>query len=342
MRGLLNENQKIEILVLRKHLLENHIDIEPILLPKSVFMFSRIKKFEGLKFRAWDLPSLRNINKKILRNDSQTIIVRLEKSMFSIVILCIALVKLKKEVVVYHQRSIPEDSYILRLIQALLFKFMKWKCISPVKKDSYQGPLEYECWIPFATSVSSRITTISNQQNRLSIVTIGKLVDRKNINLVIEIFQKLNSSIFELCIIAENTTMEHSRTKSKLKDIIEVKSKITFMENIDHQRVRSKLEQSHIFLLLSQNEPASVSNLEAMASGNLIIVGRDNGTANYIQDKKGGYIVNYKEDEVIEILRLIEERPDMVAEMGRVNLNDVKKNFENSVVSKLLIKFIEQ
>ncbi len=341
-KGLLNDEQKIEIFALRAHSLENHTNLEPILLPKSALMFSREKQFEGPNFRAWDVPSLRKLYKKISRNKSQTIIVRLEKSMFSIVILGIALFKLKKQVLIYTQRAIPEENNLLRFIQAILYKFMNWKWISPVKKESYQAVIDHQCWIPFATNLSERLTFATDEQNILKIVTIGKLVSRKNLSLVIKIFQKLDSSSFALDIIAENSTMEHKRIKSNLNNMIKTGGKISLIENIDHLDVRKRLEQSHIFLLLSQNEPASVSNLEAMASGNLVIIGRDNGTANYIQDRKGGFIVDYNEEEILKILRRVEQNPSIIEEMGKINISEVAKNFEQSVVSEKLLKFINQ
>ncbi len=339
-KGLLKDKQEIEILVLRVNSLENHSDVRPILLPKSFLMFSKIKWFMGSSFSAWDIPSLRILYKKITKNNSQVLIIRLEKSMFSVVVLSIALIKIKRQVLIYTQRSVPEDNIWLRIIQIVLYKSMNWKWISPVKKDNYQSTLEYQRWIPFATNVSHKSTFLSDQENEIKIVTIGKLVSRKNLDMIIEIFQELDSSIFKLEIISENSTEEHNKTKLNLKNKINIGSKIKFIENVEHNFVRKILEKSHIFILLSQKEPASVSNLEAMASGNLIIIGRDNGTANYIQDRKGGYIVAYNKEEVKEILREIEKNPDIITEMGTNNIYEVEKNFENSIVSHQLLSFI--
>jgi glycosyltransferase involved in cell wall biosynthesis len=340
-KGLLKDKQEIEILALRASSLENHLDVEPILLPKSFLMFSKIKWFKGSNFSAWDIPSIRILYKKITKNNSQVLIVRLEKSMFSMVVLSIALLKIKRQVLIYTQRSVPEENIWLRIIQIILYKSMNWKWISPVKKDNYQSTLEYQCWIPFATNVSDKPTFLSDQKSKIKIVTIGKLVPRKNLNLVIEIFQELNSPKFELEIISENSTEEHYRTKLNLKNMIKNGSKINFIENVEHHIVRKILEKSHIFILLSQKEPASVSNLEAMASGNLVIIGRDNGTANYIQNRKGGYIVDYIKEEVTKILREIENNPELITEMGTSNIREVEKKFENSIVSQQLLSFIQ-
>jgi hypothetical protein len=78
-------------------------------------MFSKIKWFEGPNFSAWDVPSIRILYKKITKNSSQVLIVRLEKSIFSVVVLSIALLKLKRHVLIYTQRSVPEDNIWLRI-----------------------------------------------------------------------------------------------------------------------------------------------------------------------------------------------------------------------------------
>jgi glycosyltransferase involved in cell wall biosynthesis len=57
-----------------------------------------------------------------------------------------------------------------------------------------------------------------------------------------------------------------------------------------------KLKKCDIFLLLSDLEPASISNIEAMSFGKPIIIKIGNGTANYLNNGLGGYILHNFDD----------------------------------------------
>ena len=56
--------------------------------------------------------------------------------------------------------------------------------------------------------------------------------------------------------------------------------------NLNHQETLDKIKDCDIFLLLSDSEPASISNIEAMAFGKPIIIKSGNGTANYLNKKE--------------------------------------------------------
>jgi len=99
-----------------------------------------------------------------------------------------------------------------------------------------------------------------------------------------------------------------------------LKNKIKLTYNLNHQEVLNKIKECDIFLLLSDSEPASISNIEAMAFGKPVIIKSGNGTANYLNKKLGGFIVSNFDDFSEKISYLIRE----VKERERFGTNNIK------------------
>ena len=66
--------------------------------------------------------------------------------------------------------------------------------------------------------------------------------------------------------------------------------------NQEHAQALLKIEQCDVFVLMSEQEPASVSNLESMSFGKPVIIKSGNGTANYLKNGHGGFIVSSTEE----------------------------------------------
>ena len=339
--GLIQFDQKIELFVLRVHKLEDHSSTFPIMMPKSRLMFWQKNSFEGNSLKWNDLPSIRFLMHNIRKFDKNFVVVRVERSLFSLVILLIAMIKFKKEIILYNQRPIPEKSFTLRVIQKMMFILLKWRWITPViqsRNENSSSP--YSKWIPFTTKDGRIFEGKYEVMNKVEIITIGKLQKRKNLNLVVEVFQSLPNYSFQLTLIVENTTPEHNKAKIELIEKIRFNTNIEIIQNLTNQEVLNKLSKSHIFILLSDMEPASISNLEAMAFGNLVVIGEDNGTANYLDNGKGGFIVSYDKSEIIEKMRFVLENRFLIEKMGHHNIRQVEKHFNPNKVSKILIEFI--
>ena len=339
--GLIQFDQKIELFVLRVHKLEDHSSILPIKMPKSRLMFWQKNSFEGNSLKWNDLPSIRFLMQNIRKFDRNFVVIRVERSLFSIATLFVAMVKFKTEVVLYHQRPIPEKSFLLRLIQKMMFVLLKWRWISPVtqcRNKNFNSP--YSKWIPFTMKNRGILNGKYEVMNKIEIVTIGKLVKRKNLDLVIEVFQSLPNLSFQLTLVVENTTLEHNKAKIELIEKIRFNTNIEIIQNLTNQEVLDKLSKSHVFILLSDMEPASISNLEAMAFGNLVVIGKNNGTANYLDNGKGGFIVSYDKSEIIEKMRFVLENRFIIEKMGHHNIREVEKHFNPNKLSKTLIEFI--
>jgi len=95
------------------------------------------------------------------------------------------------------------------------------------------------------------------------ITTVGRLVDYKNVDKLIQAFIKMNRSSWKLKIVGDGPEMK------KLKLVSKSHPNISFTGWINHEGERFKkiLNQSKIFSLLSNSESQGISVIEAMSAG---------------------------------------------------------------------------
>ena len=139
------------------------------------------------------------------------------------------------------------------------------------------------------------------KNDKLRIITLSKLIKRKNINLVIKALSKVNFD-FEYSIYGEG------KEQQKLEKLIKkynLKNKIKIYSYINHENIWDKLDKNNIFILPSVNETFGISYLEAMSRGLIAIGTKNTGIDGIIQNNKNGYLINPKINEIKEILEKI-------------------------------------
>ena len=182
----------------------------------------------------------------------------------------------------------------------MLSKSNSWIGLNSVKKVSVD-----KFFVPFGMPLRLSHPQNSNQDinvNELKFLTIGKFQHRKNhldtVKYLLSNYKFCNSEA-TLEIIGEASTSEHFKLLKELKDFISSNNlgkKISVSTNLSHPEVLSKIEDCDVFLMLSHDEPASISNIEAMSFGKPLILKSGNGTANYMSNGRGGFIVNTQEE----------------------------------------------
>jgi hypothetical protein len=76
-----------------------------------------------------------------------------------------------------------------------------------------------------------------------------------------------------------------------------------------------------------------------MAGGNALILGKDNGTFNYL-DENGGFIVDYELENITQILVKLLGNRILLKKMGKYNLDKVQKHFHSTKVSKTFLDYL--
>ena len=124
--------------------------------------------------------------------------------------------------------------------------------------------------------------------SRLRLVTIGSLIPRKGIDIIIHAISKINNDIdIELKIIGDGPK------KNILKQLVQnlgLEKTVRFSGNLPHTEVPECLAESDILILSSYSEGRPNVVLEAMATGLPVIASDIDGVRELIRDGENGLL----------------------------------------------------
>jgi glycosyltransferase involved in cell wall biosynthesis len=140
-------------------------------------------------------------------------------------------------------------------------------------------------------------------------------------------------------IIGEVSDSEHFKVLDEVNTYVlenHLENKILISVNINHDEVLKKIGESDIFILMSDSEPASISNLEAMSFGKPVLIKSGNGTANYLNNQSGGFIIDSPE-EFDQRINYFFDHPEFLSLCRTENLLTVKKLLDPELVARKLL-----
>ncbi len=174
------------------------------------------------------------------------------------------------------------------------------------------------------------ILKTKNPKEKLKIITISRLIKRKNIDMIIKALSKLKVD-FQYDIYGEG---EEKTKLLKLTKKYNLESKINFHGKINHGLIWEKLDNADVFILPSKDETFGLCYLEAMARGLIVIAKKNESMDNIIENNKNGFLIENK-DEIKNILENLDinKKQEMV--------DNVIKNIQNFEKENVMKKYIE-
>lgn len=157
--------------------------------------------------------------------------------------------------------------------------------------------------------------------DKVEFVSIGALVECKNHETLIRAFDdKLLRQRGKLRIVGVGPLKkqyEHLVSNMQLGNVVE------FVGQVPHDLVFQMLDQSHVFVLLSE-ENFSVAAVEAMGKGLPVVLSESTGVAEVVTDGVQGFVVqNEKRKDpkyISSILRQFVIEPSLIPRMSRASL----------------------
>ena len=311
-----------------------------------------VEYFKVLIFRGFKLSNFSILFKQIQRVQPKLIFFRFELNFTSLVFL-INIFLSREKFVIYLQWPLHGLGLIRRVIRRILSFLLRVPIITPVlstsdswigkeiSDKSHQGVF----FVPFGMPIRNLVSEFSSRPpnlQALKFLSIGKFQHRKNHLETIQNFlsnSNFSSTEATLEIVGEVSTLEHSTVLNQIIDFIEsnnLEEKIIISTNKGHEEVLRKLENCDIFVLMSDSEPASISHLEAMSFGKPVIIKSGNGTANYLNHGKGGFILSTP-IEFNEGLNYFFEHQEFLNSCKLENLFSVKKFMDPAEVASQLM-----
>ncbi len=240
--------------------------------------------------------------------------------------LAVVTAKLNGCTVVYYTQAAlhrPLDS-----LRRFVNSFRAWAAgahwITPVlgDPDRYPPAVGAMCYVPFVmepqTAPDKRTWFAGDAVNVLS---IGKFQRRKNHGLLLRAIDRLSARRpVRATVIGECTTAEHREELARLRRIGDAEGlgdRIRFETNLPYAEVQEEFARHDVFVLVSRDESAAVSHLEAMAHSLPVICSDANGTKCYVRPGENGFIVRTGDGEDLERrLEAIVSDRDRLVEMG--------------------------
>jgi glycosyltransferase involved in cell wall biosynthesis len=349
--GLKSLNVNYKVVVQTKSLYEDY----SLCVPEKIDPRSNNYKFSN--FNKMNFSSYCLLYKKIRSIKPSIIVFRLEMNFTSFLMLA-NIIFSRIPFIIYDQWPIVGISRLKKFIRFILNTFLQTPIITPVYSyiDEWIGnsiAKSFECkkvnFLPFGMpefdqAVLNKGGPHSTKPIRL--LSIGKYQFRKNHLKVIKqlsLNRDFMKSDVELEIIGELTQSEHIKVLNKINQQIlssELKDKIKLTHNLNHRETLNKIKACDVFLLLSDSEPASISNIEAMAFGKPVIVKSGNGTANYLNKDLGGFIVhdfNEFSEKISYLIQEVKERE----KFGEYNIQSIKLISDPVDTAHRLLKIAE-
>ena len=152
-----------------------------------------------------------------------------------------------------------------------------------------------------------------NNNQRLRILTVSRLIGRKDIGTLLEAVEKTGDIDLTLDIIGEGNLLDNLKDRvSELR----INDKVNFHGYIAHNELPDYYRKADIFILPSLWEGMSNTLLEGMASGLPVIVTDTGGTRELFRDN--GIIVPMKDPESLaKAIKKLAKSPEERISMGK-------------------------
>ena len=165
------------------------------------------------------------------------------------------------------------------------------------------------------------------------IFTVGKYETRKNLLMIARVVKQLRIVYnIHLTIAGECSNDSQRMYYEKLQKYIEENSlegDITLFRNLSRDEMDVAYEKTDLFVIPSTLEPASISQLEAMAFSIPVICSDRNGTACYVENGHNGYLFKDNDEESLkESMEKIIRDPGFLMKMGRNSYQDIKEKYQ--------------
>lgn len=230
-------------------------------------------------------------------------------------------------------RVLKEFKYSL-YFRNRLKKALKNSTLLSARSEFLKKELNADFILPSFVEKESIKEKKSFNQNKLKIITLSKLIKRKNLNLVIKALSEIDFD-FEYKIYGKG--IEYKNLSNLIKKL-NLQDKIKILPYISHDLIFKKLDENDIFILPSIKETFGLAYLEALSRGLITIGIKNEGIDGIIKNNKNGFLINPNIEDIKEILLKIQNFSKEEKEKISQNALKSMKNYEKE---KIITKYVE-
>lgn len=159
-------------------------------------------------------------------------------------------------------------------------------------------------------------------EDKYYLIAVGRLVKRKGFEYLIESLKDLPTEI-QLLIIGDGPLEQELRNTASR---VGVSGRVSLLGYQTRERIWEYLQVSNCFVLSSLHEGLGIVVQEAMCAGLPIVASDNGGQVDLIHNGRNGVLVRPMDSHALSsAIKEIYSHPDTADEMGRNNMNDIKR-----------------
>lgn len=171
--------------------------------------------------------------------------------------------------------------------------------------------------------------------NEIILLSVGRLVEVKNIELILKVFKRANNIIsnIRLIIIGDGDYGDHLKSLARDNNI----TNVSWLGHIENELLPAYYQLSDVFLMSSNRETSARVLYEAQLSGTAVITTNTSGAKDIIKSGITGYVTPVGNEKVFfeTLVRLCKDR-DLIKKMGQnAFVMSDKLNDENQIINTM-------
>jgi len=165
-------------------------------------------------------------------------------------------------------------------------------------------------------------TDLGLEQDKIYLISVGRLVRRKSLDTMIKALARLNMTNVHALIVGDGPEQDNLASLARQ---IGIADRVHFRGFVSPEEKYQLLANADIFVLPSLHEAFGIVYVEGMNAGLPVIAARPGGHEDYLEDGKTGYLLDQRDDAgLAENLRILCENATLRLEMGAYNAEKAK------------------
>lgn len=182
------------------------------------------------------------------------------------------------------------------------------------------------------------------QNNQILALFVGQFIPRKHVETIVQAVSDVNGyNGVHLCLELIGGGIEESRIH-EMATQANILSNIIFNGRQSHSVVMKKMQESDLFIMVSEKEVFGLVYTEAMSQGCIVIASTEGGMEGIIQDGVNGYLSQAGDADALarKIRLIISQGREKNIEMAKESYNTALKYTERAVAEKYLANILGQ